>query len=98
MYTAYESPTFLIRSPEWKFSNTLWIRNRVDAKSGKFTVNIQDGAERNVIAFFWTSVSSVITYTGLNYATRWLDILNLLPMSDGLMSRIGRRKQVKRAS
>ena len=24
----------------------------MDAKSGKFTVNIQDGAERNVIAFF----------------------------------------------
>ena len=25
---AYESATFLIRSPEWKFLNTLWIRNR----------------------------------------------------------------------
>ena len=24
----------------------------MDAKSGKFTVNIQDGAKRNVIAFF----------------------------------------------
>ena len=29
---AYESATFWIRSPEWKFLNTLWIRNRVDAK------------------------------------------------------------------
>ena len=25
---AYESATFLIRSPEWKFLNRLWIRNR----------------------------------------------------------------------
>ena len=31
---AYESATFLIRSPEWKFLNTLLIWNRVDAKSG----------------------------------------------------------------
>ena len=29
---AYESTTFLICSPEWKFLNTLWIQNRVDAK------------------------------------------------------------------
>ena len=29
---AYESTTFWIRSPEWKFLITLWIRNRVDAK------------------------------------------------------------------
>ena len=33
---AYESTTFWIRSPEWKFLNTLWIWNRVDAKSGYF--------------------------------------------------------------
>ena len=33
---AYESPTFWMRSPEWKFLNTLWIRNRVNAKSGNF--------------------------------------------------------------
>ena len=33
---AYESATFLIRSLEWKFLTTLWIRNRVDAKSGYF--------------------------------------------------------------
>ena len=31
---ADESTFFLIRSPEWKLLNTLWIRNRVDAKSG----------------------------------------------------------------
>ena len=37
VYTAYESPAFWIRSPEWKFLNTLWIRDRVDAKLGKFT-------------------------------------------------------------
>ena len=30
---AYESVFFLIRFPEWKFLNTLWIRNRLDAKS-----------------------------------------------------------------
>ena len=35
---AYESATFWIRSPEWKFLNTLWIRNRVDAKSGYIDV------------------------------------------------------------
>ena len=26
--------TFFIRSPEWTFLNSLWIRNRVEAKSG----------------------------------------------------------------
>ena len=36
---AYESATFGIRSPEWKFFNTLWIRNGVDAKSG-YIVNV----------------------------------------------------------
>ena len=69
-------------------------------------MNIQDGAERNVIAFFtsWTSVSSFITCVylnlamitvHLNYAKRRLDIFKLLSMSDG---RIGRHKQVKRAT
>ena len=33
---AEESANFLIRTPEWKFLNTLWIRNRMDAKSGHF--------------------------------------------------------------
>ena len=65
VYPAYESVTFWICSPEWKFFNTPRIRNRVNAKSGYFfqwhymhvqdqaqffTVNIQDSAERNVIA------------------------------------------------
>ena len=38
--STYESVTFLIcsGSPEWKFLNTLWIRNRVDAKSGYLTL------------------------------------------------------------
>ena len=85
---------------ERKYLNTLWIRNRVDAKSGKFTVNIQDGAKRNVIVFLWTLVSSLITsylhrpqlcHTAARH-------FNLLSMSDGRMSRIGSRKQVKRAS
>ena len=31
-----ESATFLIRSPGWKFLKTLWIWNRVDARSGHF--------------------------------------------------------------
>ena len=31
---AGESGTFWIRSPEWIFLNPIWIRNRVDAKSG----------------------------------------------------------------
>ena len=51
-----------VSSPEWKFLNALYIRKGVDAKSGYFfypvtlqdraqffTVNIQDGAERNII-------------------------------------------------
>ena len=33
---AYQSATFWTRSSEWKFLNTLWIRNRVDAKYGFF--------------------------------------------------------------
>ena len=33
-----ESATFWIRSPSWKFLNTLWIRNRVDAESGYFFI------------------------------------------------------------
>ena len=38
--STYESVTFLIcsGSPEWKFLNTLWIRNRVDAKSAYLTL------------------------------------------------------------
>ena len=62
VYPAYESATFWIRSSEGKFFNTVWIRNSVDAKSGYHfflvqwrhkiepTMNIQGGAERNVIA------------------------------------------------
>ena len=68
-----------------------------------FTVNIQDGATRNVIAFLELQ-SSLITCVQLNlsmitvhlnYAKRLLDILNLLSMSDGP---IGRLQQVKRAN
>ena len=33
-----ESATFWIRSPEWKFLNTLWIQNCVNAKSGYFYI------------------------------------------------------------
>ena len=35
---AYESASFWIRPPELKFLNTLWIRNREDAKSGYFFI------------------------------------------------------------
>ena len=35
---AYESATFWIRSPEWTFLHTLWIRNRADANSGYFCI------------------------------------------------------------
>jgi len=31
-----ESATFWIRSPEWKFLKALWIRKRLDVKSGYF--------------------------------------------------------------
>lgn len=71
-----------------------------------FTVNIQDGAERNFIFFpSWTSVSSLLTCVQLNlavitvqfsYAKRRHAILRLDSMSDG---QIGRRsKQVERAN
>ena len=38
--STYESVIFKIcsGSPEWKFLNTLWIRNRVDAKSAYLTL------------------------------------------------------------
>ena len=41
----YESATFWIRSPEWKFLNTLWIQNRVDAKSGYFFIRRRNKIE-----------------------------------------------------
>ena len=34
-----------IRSPEWKFLNTLWIQNRVDAKSGYFFIRRRNKIE-----------------------------------------------------
>ena len=37
---AGESGTILIRSPEWIFWNPIWIRNRVDAKSGIFLIRM----------------------------------------------------------
>ena len=42
----YESASFLIRCAEWKFLDTLWIRNLVDAKSGYvfYPVKQQDRA------------------------------------------------------
>ena len=49
MNPAYESATFWIQSPEWKFMNALWIRNRVDAnldiidRVQFLTVNLQGG-------------------------------------------------------
>ena len=56
------------------FLNTLWIQNRVDAKPGKFTVNIQDGAQRNVIAFFklqfqvlYPTPASIMPHGGLTF-------------------------------
>ena len=36
---AHKSATFWICSPEWKFLNTLWIRNCVDTKFGYFLSN-----------------------------------------------------------
>ena len=44
---AYESATFWTRSSEWKFLNTLWIRNRVDAKSGYFFIRWRNKIERS---------------------------------------------------
>ena len=42
---AYESATFFIRSPGWKFLNTLWIRNRADAKSRYFFIRWHNNLE-----------------------------------------------------
>ena len=42
---ADESATFWIRSPEWKFLNTLWIPNRVDAKPGYFFIRWRNKIE-----------------------------------------------------
>ena len=65
---AYESATFWIRSPEWKFLNTLWIRNRVDANIF-YPATWQDRAE-----FF--TVNTVFCIQDGNLFTR----LSLLPV------------------
>ena len=79
---ANESATFWSCSPEWKFLNTLWIRNRVYAKSGYF---LSGDVTRSSPVFYrqysrwcrpqchrffniWTSVSSLITYVQFNQA------------------------------
>ena len=77
---AYESATFWTRSPEWKFFNTLWIRNRVDPKSKYFFIPWHNkiepssspwifkmAAERNVsLLFFFLLISSLTTCVPLN--------------------------------
>ena len=75
-YPAYESTTFWSHSPERKCLNTLWIQNRVGAETGKCTVNIQDGAQRNVIAFFklqfqvlYPTPASIMPHGGLTFWT-----------------------------
>ena len=74
MNLAYESATFWIRSPEWKFFNTLWIRNGVDAKSG-YIVN----------EFFFSDVtrSSLVLYDR-EYSRRCRAYLNFGFRSYGL--------------
>ena len=79
---AYESATFWIRSPEWKFLNELWIRNRVDGKFGNFFFSSSDVTRSRQVIYreysrwcrakcfrFFTSkssVSSLITCVQLN--------------------------------
>ena len=48
-----KSATFWIRSPEWKFLNTLWIRNRVDAKSGYFFYPVTYKIEPSSLRWIW---------------------------------------------
>ena len=56
-----------IRSPEWKFLNTLWIRNRVDAKSGYFFIRWRDKIEPSSLPWIlysrWQPHSQVVSLT-----------------------------------
>ena len=77
---AYESATFWIRSPEWNFFNTLWIRNRVDPKSKYIFTPWRNkiepsslpwifkmAADRNVsLLYFFLLISSLTTCVQLN--------------------------------
>ena len=70
---AYESATFWIRSPEWKFLNTLCIRNRVDAKSG-FIIHSK------LFPWFWLAKSTRIIHhnhllmTKFGRILRWMNV------------------------
>ena len=48
-----KSATFWIRSPEWKFLNTLGIRNRVDSKSGYFFIRWRNKIEPSSLPWIW---------------------------------------------
>ena len=58
---------FLIRTPEWKFLNTLWIRNRVDAKSGYFFFQWRNKIEPSSLPWIlylrWQPRSQVLSLT-----------------------------------
>ena len=64
---AYEFATFWIRSPEWKFLNALWIRNRVDAKSGYFSIRWREKIEPSSLPWIlysrWQPRSQVVSLT-----------------------------------
>ena len=57
---AYESATFWIRSPEWKFSNTLRIRNLVDAKSGYIFIQWRHKIEPSSLPWIFNTVPSAV--------------------------------------
>ena len=66
---AYESATFWIRSPEWTFLHTLWIRNRADANSGYFFIRWHNKIELSSLLWIlysrWQPRSQVLSLTRL---------------------------------
>ena len=66
MNPAEESVPFWIRSLEWKFLNTLWIRNRVEAKSGYFLIRWSNKIGPNSLAWIlysrWQPRSQVLSW------------------------------------
>ena len=64
---AEKSANFLIRTPEWKFLNTLWIRNRVDAKSGYLFFQWRNKIEPSSLPWIlylrWQPRSQVLSLT-----------------------------------
>ena len=77
---ADESTFFLIRYPEWKLLNTLWIRNRVDAKSGHIFIQWPNNIESRPILFKTTTCTLSLIVAVDNAIHR----INLYPLDNAI--------------